>query len=62
MPEDTIVENWRVATVSSSGLTFWKRSKMSPDAPDCSSMSTTISPRERSCDATATLSSASISP
>src|SRR3954468_16424681 len=62
MPDDTIVENCRVAIVSSSALTFLKRSKMSPPPPPCSSMSTTIRPRERSWDATATLSSASISP
>jgi hypothetical protein len=62
MPDETIVENCRVATVSSSALTFLKRSKMSPPPTFCSSMSTTIRPRERSCEATATLSSASISP
>ena len=62
MPDETIVENWRVATVSSSGLTFLKRAKMSPWPAPCSSMSTTIRPRERSWEATATLSSASISP
>src|SRR3954452_22354880 len=62
MPDETIVENWRVMIVSSSALTFLKRSKMSPPPLFCSSMSTTIRPRERSCDATATLSSASISP
>src|SRR3954467_15705826 len=62
MPDETIVENCRVATVSSDGLTFLNRANRSPPPPPCSSMSTTIRPRERSWDATATLSSASISP
>ena len=63
MPDWTIVDSWRVAMTRSSGLIFWKRARMSPAlAGDRSSMSTTISPRVRSCDATDCLSFASISP
>src|SRR5687768_12096735 len=63
MPESTIVESWRVAMTSSSALMRLKRARMSPAlAAACSSMSTTIRPFERSCDATACLSFASISP
>src|SRR4029078_13636667 len=63
MPEFTIVASWRVAMTSSSALTRLKRAMMSPAlAGTSSSMSTTIRPFERSCGATACLSTASISP
>src|SRR5919201_4716276 len=63
MPDEIIVESWRVATVISCGLTFLKRPRMSPTSVGfCSSMSRTISPFARSCAATDCLSSASTSP
>src|SRR3954447_23356046 len=64
MPDEIIVESCRVATVSSAGLTRLKRARKSPTSAGAffSSMSTTISPRARSCDATCCLSSASTSP
>ena len=63
MPDETIVANWRVAMTSSSSETFRKRERMSPAfAGMFSSMSRTIRPLPRSCEATACLSSASISP
>ena len=63
MPDCTMVASWRDAITRSSGLTRRKRARMSPaPASACSSMSTTISPRLRSCEATACLSPASISP
>jgi hypothetical protein len=63
MPDCTIVESWRDAITRSSAFTRLKRARMSPAlASACSSMSTTISPRERSWEATACWSPASISP
>src|SRR3954466_3793960 len=63
MPDEIIVESWRVATVSSCGLTFLKRPSRSPTSVGfCSSMSTTIRPLARSCAATDCLSLASTSP
>jgi hypothetical protein len=64
MPDETIVESWRVATVSSCAFTFLKRPSISPTSAALffSSMSRTIRPFERSCVATACLSSASSSP
>src|ERR671935_408806 len=63
MPEEIIVESWRVATVSSCALTFLKRPRRSPTSVGfCSSMSRTIRPLARSCAATDCLSSASTSP
>src|SRR4051794_3198229 len=47
VPDDTIVANWRVATVSSGALTFLKRASRSPAfAGTCSSTSRTILDRE----------------
>src|SRR3954454_1392955 len=63
MPDEIIVESCRVATVSSVALTRLKRPSRSPTSVGfCSSMSRTIRPFARSCDATVCLSSASISP
>src|SRR5262245_33194111 len=63
MPDEIIVASWRVATVSSCGLTFLKRPRRSPTSVGfCSSMSRTIRPLARSCAATEALSSASTSP
>src|SRR3954447_15158500 len=63
MPDEIIVESWRVATVSSCALTFLKRPRRSPTSVGfCSSMSRTIRPLPRSCAATDCLSSASTSP
>src|SRR4051794_37238765 len=63
MPDEIIVESWRVATVSSWALTFLKRPRRSPTSVGfCSSMSRTIRPLARSCAATDCLSSASTSP
>src|SRR3954453_12647984 len=63
MPDEIIVESWRVATVSSVALTRLKRPSMSPtSALLCSSTSRTIRPLARSCEETACLLSASISP
>src|SRR5436190_19082311 len=63
MPDEIIVESWRVATVSSCAFTRLKRANRSPTSVGvCSSMSRTIRPFARSCDATVCLSSASISP
>src|ERR671914_1242364 len=62
-PACTIVASWRDAMTRSSALTFLKRARRSPaPAAAFSSMSTTIRPFERSCDATVCLSDASISP
>src|SRR5829696_2968370 len=64
MPDEIIVESWRVATVSSCALTRLKRAMMSPTSlePFFSTMSTTIRPLARSCCATCCLFSASTSP
>src|SRR5918999_1881144 len=63
MPDCTFVASWREAMTRSSALTFLKRARRSPAlAAACSSMSTTMSPFERSCEATVCLSAASISP
>src|SRR4051794_34996748 len=64
MPDEIIVDSWRVATVSSCDLTRLKRAMMSPTSPDpfFSSMSTTMRPLARSCEATCCLFSASTSP
>ena len=64
MPDETMVESCRVAMVSSCAFTFLKRASMSPTSAALffSSMSRTIRPFERSCAATACLSSASSSP
>src|SRR3954453_16160578 len=63
MPDEIIVESWRVATVSSWAFTRLKRGNRSPPSVGfCSSMSRTIRPFARSSDATVCLSSASISP
>src|SRR3954470_15908791 len=61
MPDEIIVESCRLATVSCAALTRLKRAKTSCFSC-CSSMSTTIRPLARSCEATACLVSASISP
>src|SRR5687767_1910721 len=63
MPDCTIVASWRDAMTRSSALTFLKRARRSPaPAAAFSSMSTTIRPFVRSCDATVCLSAPSISP
>src|SRR5690242_2297569 len=63
MPEEIIVESWRVAIVSSAALTRLKRPRKSPTSALLnSSISRTIRPVARSCEETACLLSASISP
>src|SRR3954451_11821627 len=64
MPDEIIVDSWRVATVSSCAFTRLKRAMMSPTSlePFFSTMSTTIRPLARSCEATCCLFSASTSP
>src|SRR5215207_147831 len=64
MPDEIIVDSCRVATVSSWALTRLNRARMSPTSPELffSTMSTTIRPLARSCEATCCLFSASTSP
>ncbi len=63
MPDEIIVESWRVAIVRSADLMRRKLARMSVALlGTSSSMSTTIRPLDRSCDATACLSLPSISP
>src|SRR5436190_4209722 len=63
MPDEIIVASCRVATVSSVALTRLKRPSTSPTSVGFrSSMSRTIRPFARSCEETACLLSASISP
>ena len=64
MPDWTMVESWRVAIDEVVGLDLLEAREdvARRSASACSSMSTTISPRPRSCEATACWSFASISP
>ena len=63
MPDEIIVESWRVAIVRSPDLIRRKLARMSVALLGMSSsMSTTIRPLERSWEATACLSLPSISP